>query len=159
MLRDRANAQDVNASLAQQQTIGMQQLLTMIPQPAAPTTVVVQQAAPAPPPGPTTVNVDNRCVAVLDNRSILQKAIDGRTSLILRYWTTVKPASRRSTPNTPSKLARTPGNSKLQSKMLLTFCLQICMEEAVAVVVAVAEVPEAVGQATVVQMEAAVEDS
>lgn len=53
----------------------------MIPQPAAPTTVAVQQAAPAPPPGPTTVNVDNLGVAVFDNRSILQQALDGLTLL------------------------------------------------------------------------------
>lgn len=44
LLREKANAQDVNARLAQQQTSGIQQLLTMIPQPATPTTVVVNQA-------------------------------------------------------------------------------------------------------------------
>ena len=60
----------------------------MIPQPATPTTVVVNQASPTtvvvqapptPPPG-ATVNVDNRSI-VFDNRSVLQQAIDARTSL------------------------------------------------------------------------------
>ena len=89
LLRDRANANDVNARLAQQQQSGIQQLVTQMAQAApSPTTVVVQQASPTtvvvqapptPPPG-TTVNVDNRSI-VFDNRALLQQAIDGRTSL------------------------------------------------------------------------------